>query len=141
MRPPGVAKDINTSRRGWLEWPETCPHNCALVWATVAEEILALRGGEQPVGGGSKTGPPDAATATLERPPLFSLLALLLWRKQSLHDSYGDWLNVPSGLTAKSANSFPHRHLAFFGRAPLGGPPVGRAGCGRLEVSCLADFL
>ena len=93
------------------------------------------------MGGGSKTCPPDAAAATLERPPLFSLLALLLRRKQSLHDLYGDWLNVPSGPAAKLANSFPHRHLAFFGHAPFGKPPLGRAGWGLLAVSCLADFL
>ena len=60
---PGVAKDINTSKCGWLEW---LPHNRALVRVTVAEEILASRGGEQPVGGGSKTCPPNAAAATLE---------------------------------------------------------------------------
>ena len=31
--------------------------------------------------------------------------------------------------------------FALFGRAPFGGPPLGRAGCGLLAVSCLADFL
>ena len=138
MRPPGVAKDISTSKRGWLEW---LAHSRAPVRATVAEDILASRVGEQPMGGGSNTCPPDAAAATLELLPLFSLLALLLRRKQSLHDSYGNWLAEPSGLAAKSVNSFPQRHLAFFGRAPFGGPPLGRAGCGLLGVSCLAAFL
>ena len=76
---------------------EACPHNRALVWDTAADEILASLGGEQPVGGGLKTGPPEAVAATLLRPPL---LDLLLLRKQSLHDSYGDWLHEPSGLTA-----------------------------------------
>ena len=93
------------------------------------------------MGGGSNTCPSDAAAATLERPPLFSLPALLLRRKQSLHDSYGDWLNEPSGLAAKSVNSFPQRHLTFFGRTPFGGPPLGGAGCGLLGVSCLAAYL
>ena len=119
---PGVEKDIRTSKRGWLEW---LAHSRALVRATVAEEILVSRVGKQPVGGGSNTCPPDAATATLERPPLFSLLAFLLRRKQSLHNSYEDWLNEPSGLAAKSVNSFPQRHLAFFGRTPFCGAPLG----------------
>ena len=69
-----MAKDIITSKRGWLEW---FPHSRAEAGATAAEEILASRVGEQPAGGGSKAWPPEAAAATLEHPPLFSLLTLL----------------------------------------------------------------
>ena len=141
MRPSGVGKDIRTSKRGWLEWPEACPHNCAFVWAIVADETLASLCGEAPARGGSKTGPPVAATATLERLPFLSLSALLLWRKQSLHDVCGEHLIVPLGRTAKSVNSFPHRHLTFLHRALFGGPPFGRAGGVLLMFSCLDDCL
>ena len=125
---------------GWLECPGACPHNLALVRATLVDDILASLAGEWPEGWGLNACPPEAVAATLLRPPLASFL---LARKQSLHYSYGDWLHEPSGRTAKSVYSLPHLLLNFLGRAPFGGPPLGRGGCGcgLLLVSCFTDFL